>query len=84
MNIDRQELVRQAKKGGAQAFAALYEEIYMDLYRFAFYTMKQPQDAEDAVSEAVMTAFEKIGMLKRRMLSKAGCFRFWSINAAKS
>lgn len=72
MNIDRQELVRQAKKGSTQAFAALYEEIYMDLYRFAFYTMKQPQDAEDAVSEAVMTAFEKIGMLK-----KADAFKSW-------
>lgn len=72
MNIDRQELVRQAKKGSTQAFAALYEEIYMDLYRFAFYTMKQPQDAEDAVSEAVMTAFEKSGMLK-----KADAFKSW-------
>lgn len=72
MSIDRQELVRQAKKGKPEAFAALYEEIYMDLYRFAYYTMKQPQDAEDAVSEAVMTAFEKMKTLK-----KAEAFKSW-------
>lgn len=72
MNIDREELVRQAKRGKAEAFAALYEDIYMDLYRFAFYTLKQPQDAEDAVSETVTTAFEKI-----RTLKKAEAFKSW-------
>lgn len=67
-----EQLVRQAKRGSAQAFSVLYKRVYTDLYRVAFYTMKQQQDAEDAVSEAVMKAFEKIPTLK-----KAQAFRSW-------
>lgn len=62
---DLKILVRQAKKGSTSAFSALYEEIHMDLYRFALYIMKQPQDAEDAVSDAVVIAFEKMKSLKK-------------------
>lgn len=62
---DLKLLVRQAKKGSASAFSVLYEEIHMDLYRFALYIMKQPQDAEDAVSDAVVIAFEKMKSLKK-------------------
>lgn len=69
---DVERLVRQAKRGSARAFSILYESVYADLYRFAFYTMKQQQDAEDAVSEAVIKAFENI-----RTLEKAGAFKSW-------
>lgn len=69
---EMEQLVHQAKGGSARAFSALYKSVYTDLYRFAFCTMKQQQDAEDAVSEAVMKAFEKI-----RSLKKAESFRSW-------
>lgn len=69
---EMERLVRRAKGGSAQAFSELYKSVYADLYRFAFYTMKQQQDAEDAVSEAVMKAFEKL-----RALKKAEAFRSW-------
>lgn len=69
---DLKLLVRQAKKGSAGAFSALYEDIYLDLYRFALYIMKQPQDAEDAVSDAVIIAFEKI-----QALQKPEAFKSW-------
>lgn len=69
------ELVRQAREGDSGAFCALYKSVYLDLYRFAFYTMKHQQDAEDAVSEAVIKAFEKIGTLKKEESFKAWIFQ---------
>lgn len=69
------ELVRQAREGDAGAFCALYKSVYLDLYRFAFYTMKHQQDAEDAVSEAVIKAFEKIRTLKKEESFKTWMFQ---------
>lgn len=56
----------------ANQFVALYEPIYKDLYRFALYTMGKPADAEDAVSESVLTAWEK-----RDQLRNEGSFKSW-------
>lgn len=66
------DLIRRAKRGDVKAFSGLYSEIYLDLYKFALYTTKHKQDAEDAVSEAVMTAWEKLGQLR-----KEESFRSW-------
>lgn len=57
--------IRKARRGDAKAFAHLYGKIYQDLYRFALYMMKHPQDAEDVVSEAVMAAYENISKLRK-------------------
>lgn len=67
-----QNLVVQAKKGDTHAFATLYEQIYKDLYRFAFCTMKNATQAEDVVSAAVLHAFENIHKLR-----KASAFQSW-------
>lgn len=67
-----EELAVLAKKGDADAFSKLYEMVYRDLYRFALCTMKHPQDAEDAVSEAVVKAYGNI-----RKLRKTEAFRSW-------
>lgn len=66
------ELVRLAKKGDSHAFARLYEFLYKDLYRFALYTLQNPQDAEDAVSETVTDAFGQMVSLR-----EPGAFRAW-------
>ena len=58
-NSPEKELIRRAKKGDVKAFSSLYARIYIELYKFALYTTKHEQDAEDAVSEAVITAFER-------------------------
>lgn len=55
-----------------EIFAAYYERIYQDLYRFALYTLGNPQDAEDAVSEAVADAYASVGKLRN-----AQSFRSW-------
>lgn len=57
-------LVRKAKAGDTKSYSALYAQIYIELYKFALYTLRHPQDAEDAVSEAVTAAYENITKLK--------------------
>ncbi len=72
MNQLTEQLVRRAQRGDAHAFSRLYETVYQDLYRFAVYTLRHPQDAEDAVSETVTDAFAQISTLK-----EAAAFRSW-------
>ena len=72
MKPDMQTLVAKAKKGDAFAFAQLYEDIYKDLYRFAYCTMKHAEQAEDVVSTAILQAFEQIHKLR-----KNASFRSW-------
>ena len=59
-------LVKQAQKGDKEAFCKLYS-LYKDrLYRYAFYKLSNEDDAEDAVMDCVLSAFEQIGQLKNR------------------
>ncbi len=71
-NCSERILIRKARHGDVQAFGILYRRIYKDLYRFALYTMKQSQDAEDVVSETVILAYENLYKLK-----KEESFRSW-------
>lgn len=75
MKTDTQ-LIKQAKTGDVHAFARLYETIYQDLYHFALYTLKNPADAEDIVSETVTDAFVQIGQLKKSNPLRHGFFGF--------
>ena len=59
-------------KCDTSTFAQLYKTVYQDLYRFALCLMKDGHDAEDEVSEAVVSAFENIGKLR-----KAESFKSW-------
>lgn len=65
-------LIRRARRGDVKAFSELYARIYTELYRFALFTVKHPQDAEDVVSESVIAAYENIHKLK-----KEESFRSW-------
>ena len=55
----------------------MYAQVYTDLYKFALYTLKNPQDADDAVSEAVIAAYENIGKLRSEKAFKS--WRFTSL-----
>ena len=52
-------------KCSIKKFSEMYETVYRDLYRYALCLMKNPQEAEDAVSEAVIAAYENIHKLKK-------------------
>lgn len=58
----------------AHTFAQLYETVYIDLYRFALCMMKNKHDAEDAVSESVLKAYENIRKLKNEDAFKSWIF----------
>lgn len=62
--VTKSDLVIRAKQGDVNAFSRLYEEVYRDLYRFAFYTLGHAEDAEDVVSDTVTDAFASIHKLK--------------------
>lgn len=76
-------LVQKAKSGDTEAFASLYGEVYEDLYRFALYTLKNPVDAQDVVSDAVMDAFAAIGKLRVNDAFKSWIFRILSNKCKK-
>lgn len=58
----------------AKTFAERYGQIYQDLYRFALCMMKHPHDAEDAVGEAVLSAFESAHRLRQEEAFKSWMF----------
>jgi len=55
-----------------EEFIECYEEVYPELYRIAYYYMRNRQEAEDAVQDAVLTAYEK-----RHQLKDKEKFRSW-------
>lgn len=59
-------------KCDAAKFAGMYETIYKDLYRYALCVMRNPQDAEDAVSESVIRGYEHVSSLRSE-----GAFKGW-------
>ena len=67
-----------AKNGDKNSFCKLYELYYKDMYRFAYYTLGNQQDAEDVISETVLDAFSSIRSLKKPESFKAWIFKILS------
>lgn len=76
--MKQEELVRLAKGGDAGAFTQLYQEIYRDMYHFAYYLLRHPEDAKDAVGDAVMDAWASVGTLKKEEAFKSWIFAILS------
>ena len=55
-----------------ERFLSLYQNIYSDLYRLAYYYMGNAQDAEDSVQDAALSACQHFHKLK-----KEASFRSW-------
>ncbi len=68
-------LVTKAKEGNIEAFGILYETYSKDMYKFALYYLGSATLAEDCVSECVLTAFQKIGTLKKPASFKSWLFK---------
>ena len=80
---DVTSLVLRAKDGDVDALAVVYAQIYKDLYRFALYTLKNPSDAEDVVSEAVIDAYSDIKKLRSNESFKSWIFKIVSNKCCK-
>ena len=70
--MDEKNLTLKAVSGDKEAFAALYALYKDDLYRYAFFKLGDPEDARDAVSACIVSAFESIHSLR-----SASAFRHW-------
>ncbi len=65
--------IQLAQKGDTAAFSRLYGEVYKELYRTAYFSLRcSVHDAEDVVSETALEAFETIHKLR-----KPEAFRSW-------
>ena len=70
--MEELKLIQLAGKGDRDAFCELYE-LYKDpLYRYAYYRLGNREDAEDAVSECVLSVWKQISGLR-----KAEAFQGW-------
>lgn len=77
-----ENLVKEAIAGSKEAFVTLYGEYKDDLYRYALYRLRDPDEAEDAVSECVLAAWQGIGNLRSSSAFSAWIFRILSIRCA--
>ena len=68
------ELIQKAKNGDRKAFCELYDQYKDRLYRYAVYRLRNHTDAEDAVSECVLSAWKQIGTLREAKAFPAWIF----------
>lgn len=78
MEIDNTLLIERSKQGDTRAFSQLYSLYATDLFRFSMYMMGNPQDAEDVLQEAVLSAWRNIHTLKDTSLFKGWIFKILS------
>lgn len=69
------ELVKKAQKGDSNAFAELYSAVYKELYYYALCNLNSPDDAADAVQDAVLDAFVGLKNLKNEEAFKGWMLR---------
>lgn len=75
MSAQINELVTLAKSGNADAFGELYELYYKEMYCYACYVTGNEVLAQDAVSDAVVSAFQQIKSLKNAKAFKGWLFK---------
>ena len=64
-------------------FAALYKEVYQDMYKFALYTLGHRQDAEDVVSDAVMDGYRGFSGLRQKESFRPWIFKILSVKCKR-
>lgn len=62
-----------------EIFLSLYSAYYTEFYRYAYYFTGNAEDAEDAVSDAVVNAFRYFDGLRDH-----GKFKFWFLRILKN
>ena len=68
-------MVLYSRAGDKQAFCELYGRYKDRLYRYAYYRLGNAEDAEDAVSDCVLAAFEQIKNLRKPEAFPAWIFK---------
>jgi RNA polymerase sigma-70 factor (ECF subfamily) len=78
--VKEKELVLLAKSGDKDAFCKLYGLVKDKLYRYAFYHLGNRHDAEDAVSDCVVSAYQQIVNLKNPHAFYSWIFRILHVS----
>ena len=68
-------LARRAGRGEAEAFGALYDRYVDQVYRYAFYRVRNEAEAEDVTSEVFMRALRAIPKYEPRQAFLAWLYR---------
>jgi RNA polymerase sigma-70 factor, ECF subfamily len=61
---DEPGLVKRAKSGNAEAFAALYDGYFERIYRYVYFRVADEQTAEDLASQVFLKAWENLSRYK--------------------
>lgn len=91
MSAQINELVTLAQGGSAEAFGELYELYYKEMFCYACYMTGNEDIAQDAISDAVLSAFKQIKSLRNPDVFKgwlfkilcASCKRYYTENQHK-
>lgn len=70
--------VAGARAGSTESFAALYEALSGELYKYALYTLGNAHDAEDAVADTFVEAYRGIANLRDDAAFKSWIFKILS------
>lgn len=68
-------LIRKAKKGDADAFCRLMELETQNMYKIARAYLKNDEDTADAISDTILTCFEKLHTLQNNRYFKTWLIR---------
>lgn len=77
------ELITLAKDGDADAFGELYEIYYKEMYYYACCVTGNESLAQDAVSDAVLSAFRQIKALRKPEAFKGWLFKILSASCKR-
>ncbi len=70
--------VNMAIKGDTKSFETLYDNLSLELYKYAYYILGNEHDAEDVVSETFIEAMKGIKNLKHPETFKSWMFKILS------
>lgn len=81
--LNEKQLVMLAKTGDKDAFCNLYSKYKEKLFRYAYYQLKNENDAEDAVSECIVMAYSEIVNIKKAESFSSWIFRIMYCTCTK-
>jgi RNA polymerase sigma factor, sigma-70 family len=68
-------LIREAKQGNAESFTELIQAQTQSMYKASRAILRNDEDIADAISETILTCWEKIGQLKQDKYFKTWLMR---------
>ncbi len=71
---DIQDILTRAKAGDSEAFALLYKEYYVPIYRFIHLRIKNKEQTEDLTQDVFLKIYKTIGSIDPSVTSPIGYF----------